>query len=50
MDIIAVSQAVRYAREWAISGKGPLLLEFVTYRYGGHSYVAIFSAAVLFCG
>ncbi|EIM89567.1 pyruvate dehydrogenase e1 component alpha subunit [Stereum hirsutum FP-91666 SS1] len=37
MDIIAVAQGVKYAREWAISGKGPLLLEFVTYRYGGHS-------------
>ncbi|KAI0064491.1 pyruvate dehydrogenase e1 component alpha subunit [Artomyces pyxidatus] len=37
MDIIATAQAVKYAREWAISGKGPLLLEFVTYRYGGHS-------------
>ena len=39
MDIVASSQAVKHAREWAISGKGPLLLEFVTYRYGGHSYV-----------
>ncbi|EIN06979.1 mitochondrial pyruvate dehydrogenase E1 component beta subunit [Punctularia strigosozonata HHB-11173 SS5] len=37
MDIIAVLQGVRYAREWALSGKGPLLVEFVTYRYGGHS-------------
>ncbi|ETW86345.1 hypothetical protein HETIRDRAFT_471745 [Heterobasidion irregulare TC 32-1] len=37
MDIVASSQAVKHAREWAISGKGPLLLEFVTYRYGGHS-------------
>ncbi|TFY77599.1 hypothetical protein EWM64_g6413 [Hericium alpestre] len=37
MDIVATSQAVKYAREWTIAGKGPLLLEFVTYRYGGHS-------------
>jgi len=37
MDIIASAQAVKYARDWVISGKGPLLLEFVTYRYGGHS-------------
>jgi len=37
MDIIASHQAVKYAREWTTSGKGPLLLEFVTYRYGGHS-------------
>jgi pyruvate dehydrogenase E1 component alpha subunit len=37
MDIIAATQAVKYARQWAIDGNGPLLLEFVTYRYGGHS-------------
>jgi pyruvate dehydrogenase E1 component alpha subunit len=36
-DIIASAQAVKYARDWVISGNGPLLLEFVTYRYGGHS-------------
>ena len=30
MDIIASAQAVKYAREWVIWGKGPLLLEFVT--------------------
>ncbi|KAF8638142.1 hypothetical protein AX17_002415 [Amanita inopinata Kibby_2008] len=38
MDIIATLQAVKYARKWAVEEqKGPLLLEFVTYRYGGHS-------------
>jgi len=38
MDIIATKQAVEYARKWAVDDeKGPLLLEFVTYRYGGHS-------------
>ncbi|TFK20333.1 mitochondrial pyruvate dehydrogenase E1 component beta subunit [Coprinopsis marcescibilis] len=38
MDIIAAKQAVQYARKWAVDDqKGPLLLEFVTYRYGGHS-------------
>jgi len=37
MDIIACHQAVKYAREWTLNGNGPLLLEFVTYRYGGHS-------------
>jgi pyruvate dehydrogenase E1 component alpha subunit len=41
MDIIASAQAVRYARDWVIAGKGPLLLEFVTYRYGGHSCVSL---------
>ncbi|KAI0263474.1 pyruvate dehydrogenase e1 component alpha subunit [Gloeopeniophorella convolvens] len=37
MDIIATAQAVKYARDWVLNGNGPLLLEFVTYRYGGHS-------------
>lgn len=37
MDVIAVHQAVKFAREWALADKGPLILEFVTYRYGGHS-------------
>lgn len=42
MDIIATQQAVKFARKWAVEDeKGPLLLEFVTYRYGGHSYVAL---------
>jgi pyruvate dehydrogenase E1 component alpha subunit len=39
MDVMAVAQAARYARDWALAGKGPLLLEYVTYRYGGHSCV-----------
>jgi len=34
MDVLAVAQASRYAREYVISGKGPLIMEFVTYRYG----------------
>ncbi|KAM5532327.1 hypothetical protein V8D89_014006 [Ganoderma adspersum] len=37
MDIIAVHQASKFAKEWVNSDKGPLLVEFVTYRYGGHS-------------
>jgi pyruvate dehydrogenase E1 component alpha subunit len=37
MDIMSVLQGVRFAREWVTTGKGPLVLEFVTYRYGGHS-------------
>jgi len=37
MDIIAARQGVEYARKWVTEGNGPLLMEFVTYRYGGHS-------------
>lgn len=37
MDIIASHQGIKYARQWVLDGKGPLVLEFVTYRYGGHS-------------
>jgi len=37
MDIIAVHQAVKFSKQWVSAGKGPLLMEFVTYRYGGHS-------------
>jgi pyruvate dehydrogenase E1 component alpha subunit len=39
MDIIAARQGVQYARKWVTEGNGPLVMEFATYRYGGHSYV-----------
>jgi pyruvate dehydrogenase E1 component alpha subunit len=37
MDVISVRQGCEYARDWTLSGKGPLVMELVTYRYGGHS-------------
>ncbi|EJD05806.1 mitochondrial pyruvate dehydrogenase E1 component beta subunit [Fomitiporia mediterranea MF3/22] len=37
MDIISVYQTTKFARDWVNAGKGPLLIEYVTYRYGGHS-------------
>ncbi|KAJ3218420.1 alpha subunit of pyruvate dehydrogenase [Dinochytrium kinnereticum] len=37
MDVLAVRDACKVAREWTIGGNGPLIMEFVTYRYGGHS-------------
>ena len=41
MDIIAVHKASQWARQWTLDSKGPVLLEMVTYRYGGHSYVIV---------
>lgn len=36
-DLIAAWQAVRAARERAVNGEGPSLIESQTYRYRGHS-------------
>lgn len=37
MDILAVYQAAKFAKEWTSNDNGPLVIEFETYRYGGHS-------------
>eukprot|EP00123_Amoebidium_parasiticum_P001461 comp12559_c0_seq1/m.7560 comp12559_c0_seq1/g.7560 ORF comp12559_c0_seq1/g.7560 comp12559_c0_seq1/m.7560 type:complete len:396 (-) comp12559_c0_seq1:122-1309(-) len=37
MDILAVREATKFAADYCRSGKGPIIVEAVTYRYGGHS-------------
>jgi len=37
MDVLAVRGAAQVALDWVRGGKGPLIIEFNTYRYRGHS-------------
>jgi pyruvate dehydrogenase E1 component alpha subunit len=37
MDVLAVRAAADVALEWTRGGKGPIIIEFLTYRYRGHS-------------
>jgi pyruvate dehydrogenase E1 component alpha subunit len=37
MDVLAVRGAAEVALEWTRAGKGPILIELLTYRYRGHS-------------
>jgi pyruvate dehydrogenase E1 component alpha subunit len=37
MDVLAVRGAAEAALEWTRGGKGPIVIEFLTYRYRGHS-------------
>ena len=37
MDVLAVRGAAEEALKWTRAGKGPIILELLTYRYRGHS-------------
>jgi pyruvate dehydrogenase E1 component alpha subunit len=36
-NVIVVREALKWAKDYCVQGKGPLFIEFLTYRYHGHS-------------
>lgn len=37
MDVLAVLTATRHGKDYVTAGNGPLVYEYLTYRYAGHS-------------
>lgn len=37
MNVLAVREGVRFAKDYCANGNGPIYLEMMTYRYHGHS-------------
>lgn len=36
-NLLVVKETIKWAKKWAVEGNGPLFIEFLTYRYHGHS-------------
>ncbi len=44
MDALAVYQATKEARDRAVAGEGPTLIETMTYRYGPHTMAVMMNS------